>query len=110
LPSNTDGEDFGQTLGHYGMPSGFYLVLPILGPSNARDTIGRVADALTHPVPSPFYLQMKQVEVVGIQSYETVNSLSLDKDTYEAMKKDALDPYLFMRNAYMQNRAARIEK
>lgn len=110
FPENVDGEDFGQTLGHYGTSPGFYLVLPILGPSNARDTVGKVADSLTHPVPSPYYLQMKPLEVAGVESYETVNGLSLDKDTYESIKKEALDPYLFMRNAYMQSRAARINK
>jgi phospholipid-binding lipoprotein MlaA len=69
-----------------------------------------VADSLTHPVPSPYYLQMKQFEVIGVQTYETVNHLSLDKDTYESIKKEALDPYLFVRDAFMQNRAARIDK
>jgi phospholipid-binding lipoprotein MlaA len=106
----TDGEDFGQTLGHYGTPPGFYLVLPVLGPSNARDVVGRVADSLTHPLPSPYYVKLQQLEVAGAQAVETVNTLSLDKDTYEAIKKDELDPYLFVRSAYMQNRAARIDK
>lgn len=110
LPSDEDEEDFGQTLGHYGASPGFYLVIPILGPSNARDAVGRVADALTHPVPSPYYMQMKPLEVAGVQSYDKVNELSLDKDTYEAIKQDALDPYLFVRDAYMQNRAARVDK
>jgi phospholipid-binding lipoprotein MlaA len=105
-----DAEDFGQTLGHYGTPSGFYLVLPVFGPSNARDAVGLVADSLTHPVPSPYYLKMKQIEIVGVRTYDTVNELSLDKDTYEAIKRDALDPYLFVRNAFMQKRAANIEK
>ncbi|MGK2943690.1 MAG: MlaA family lipoprotein [Desulfuromonadales bacterium] len=109
-PASTDGEDFGQTLGHYGTSAGFYLVIPILGPSNARDAVGSVADSLAYPVSSPYYLQMKQLEVIGVQSYETVNGLSLDRDTYESIKKEALDPYLFVRNAYMQNRAARIDK
>ncbi len=105
-----DAEDFGQTLGHYGTPSGFYLVLPVFGPSNARDAVGLVADSLTHPVSSPYYLKMKQIEVVGVLTYDTVNELSLDKDTYEAIKRDALDPYLFVRNAFMQKRAAKIDK
>ena len=105
-----DAEDFGQSLGHYGTPPGFYLVLPVLGPSNARDAVGRVADSLTHPVPSPFYLKMKPLEVAGVQTYDTVNDLSLDKDTYESIKKDSLDPYLFVRNAYMQKRAAKVDK
>jgi phospholipid-binding lipoprotein MlaA len=109
LPADQDGEDFGQTLGHYGTPPGFYLVIPILGPSNARDAVGKVADAMTHPVTSPYYFKMKPLEVVGAQALEKVNALSLDKDTYEAIKQDALDPYLFVRNAFMQNRAAKIE-
>lgn len=110
MPPETDGEDFGQTLGHYGASPGFYLMIPFLGPSNARDAVGMIADALTHPVPSPYYLTMKPLEIVGTQSYEMVNNLSLDKDSYEAIKRDALDPYLFLRNAFMQNRAARIDK
>ena len=105
-----DAEDFGQTLARYGTSSGFYLVLPVFGPSNARDAVGLAADSLTHPVPSPFYLKMKPLEVAGIQTYETVNELSLDKDTYESIKKDELDPYLFVRNAFMQKRAAKVEK
>jgi len=110
IQDNNDGEDFGQTLGRYGTPPGFYLVLPVLGPSNARDLVGRMADSLTHPIPSPYYLKLQQLEATGAQVTETVNALSLDKDTYEAIKKDALDPYLFVRDAYMQNRAARIDK
>jgi phospholipid-binding lipoprotein MlaA len=109
LPAD-NGEDFGQTLGHYGTPSGFYLVLPIFGPSNARDAVGRVADALTNPVTSPYYFQLKPVEVIGAQALEKVNDLSLDKDTYESIKQDSLDPYLFVRNAYMQNRTAKIDE
>jgi phospholipid-binding lipoprotein MlaA len=53
---------------------------------------------------------MKPLEVAGIQTYETVNELSLDKDTYESIKKDELDPYLFVRNAFTQKRAAKVEK
>lgn len=110
LPADTDSEDFGQTLGHYGTAPGFYLVLPLLGPTNARDMVGGIGDGLVHPVPSPYYLEMKPLEVLGVQTYETINALSLDKDSYESIKREALDPYLFLRNAYMQNRAARIDK
>ncbi|MEJ2470467.1 MAG: VacJ family lipoprotein [Desulfuromonadales bacterium] len=103
-----DAEDFGQTLGRYGSPPGFYLVMPFLGPSNARDFVGRFADSFVHPVSSPEYLIMKPLEVAGLQTYDRINALSLDKDTYEAIKRDALDPYLFVRNAYLQMRAARV--
>lgn len=110
IPGRPDSEDFGQTLGYYGASSGFYLVLPFLGPSNARDAVGRVADSLVHPVPSPYYLKMQQLEVTGLRTYDTVNDLSLDKDTYEAIKSDSLDPYLFVRNAYTQRRMAKVDK
>lgn len=110
LPTNRDGEDFGQTLGHYGTPPGFYLVIPILGPANARDAVGKVADSLTNPVTSPYYFKLKTIEIIGAEAFDKINQLSLDKDTYESIKQDALDPYLFVRNAYMQNRAAKVDK
>jgi phospholipid-binding lipoprotein MlaA len=109
-PRQPSPEDFGQTLGHYGTPPGFYLVLPVFGSSNARDVVGLVADSLAAPIPSPYYVKLQTAEVVGLKSYDTVNGLSLDKDTYEAIKRDELDPYLFVRNAYAQLRQSRIEK
>jgi len=110
LPADRDGEDFGQTLGHYGTPPGFYLVIPILGPSNARDAVGKVGDSLTNPVTSPYYFKLKTIEIIGAQALDKINLISLDKDTYESIKKDSLDPYLFVRNAFMQNRAAKVDK
>lgn len=103
-------EDFGQTLGHYGVGQGFYLVLPIFGPSSLRDGVGLFADRLVEPITSPYYLKLKDWEAVGLQSYDLVNKVSLDKDTYEGIKRDYLDPYLFVRDAYLQHRAAKVEE
>ncbi len=103
-------EDFGQTLGHYGAGPGFYLVLPLFGPSSLRDGVGRVADTFVDPISSPYYLKLKQEEQIGLKVYDRVNALSLDKDSYEGIKRDALDPYLFVRNAYLQHRAAKVEE
>jgi phospholipid-binding lipoprotein MlaA len=103
-------EDFGQTLGFYGAGDGFYLVLPVFGPSSLRDGIGRVGDYFVDPVSSPYYFQLNNWEQYALGGLETVNALSLDKDTYEGIKKDALDPYLFLRNSYIQYRQARISK
>lgn len=103
-------EDFGQTLGHYGAGTGFYLVLPVLGPSNLRDGIGGFVDGLADPITSPYYVHIKPIEEVGLKAYDRINWLSLDKDTYESVKRDALDPYLFVRNAYLQRRAAQVAK
>lgn len=103
-------EDFGQTLGYYGIPAGPYLVLPFVGPLNLRDGVGRTVDGLVEPVSSPYYLKMYQYEVVAVVTGERINALSLDKDTYEAVTRESIDPYLTIRDAYMQNRAARIAK
>jgi phospholipid-binding lipoprotein MlaA len=99
-------EDFGQTLGHYGTGPGFYLVLPVLGPSTTRDTLGRVVDLLYDPVPQA----VTDREYLTLRATDAVNTLSLDQDTYEAIKEQALDPYLFIRDAYVQRRQKQISQ
>jgi phospholipid-binding lipoprotein MlaA len=99
-------EDFGQTLGRYGVGSGFYLVLPVFGPSNARDAVGRVGDYFL----SPLTYALDSEERIAVTAVEKENALSLDKETYEGIKRDALDPYLFIRDAYAQRREAAIKK
>lgn len=99
-------EDLGQTLGHFGAGAGFYLVLPLLGPSNARDVVGRVGDYFLDPLP---YL-LDQTTLIGAKAVDKENALSLDKDTYEGIVRDELDPYLFIRNAHAQRREALIAK
>jgi phospholipid-binding lipoprotein MlaA len=103
-------EDFGQTLGYYGIPAGPYLVLPLIGPRNLRDGVGMAADNLVDPLPSPYYLKVHQYEVIAAVTGEQINHLSLDKDTYEAVVRESLDPYVTIRDAYMQYRAAKIAK
>jgi len=105
-------EDFGQTLGYYGVGQGFYLVLPLLGPSSLRDGIGRVGDLFADPL---FYLSRVGVDdattvAVGAKALELEVGLSLDKDTYESIKRESLDPYLTVRDAYAQRRDARVKE
>ena len=100
-------EDLGQTLGYYGLGHGFYLVLPLLGPSSLRDGIGTAGETFLDPW---YYLQLSWLERAEIKGGEKINSLSLDRDTYEQIKRDSLDPYLFIRDAYAQRRQAQIEK
>ena len=99
-------EDFGQTLGRYGIGPGPYLVIPLLGPANARDVVGRVADFFL----DPFYYLVGVDQLAAIDGFDTVNDTSLDDDTYEKTKRDALDPYLFIRDAYSQHRAAAVRE
>jgi len=99
-------EDFGQTVGHYGVGSGFHFVIPILGPSNLRDTIGRIPDYFLHPVVYTDYSKFR----ASIESYRIINYTSMHLGEDESIQKDALDFYTFMRDAYEQNRNAKIKE
>jgi len=99
-------EDFGQTLGHYGLGEGFAVMLPILGPSNVRDTVGIVADGFLNPVA---YVDPWWVYYAG-RTVEKVNDTSLRIGEYESFKKQALDTYTFMRDANHQYRVKQISE
>jgi phospholipid-binding lipoprotein MlaA len=99
-------EDTGQTLGYYGVGPGFYLVLPVLGPSDVRDAVGWFADSRMNIV----YYLFEGWTYYEVKAYEKVNDLSLSIGTYESIKKEALDPYLFIRDAYMQYRQNKVSE
>ncbi len=101
--------DLGQTLGKYGIGSGFYIVWPVLGPSNPRDTVGLVGDHFLKP---PTYLSsdLMDPETIGLNVHEKVNNLSFRIGDYEIMKEAAIDPYIAMRDAYVQYRKKLIEQ
>jgi phospholipid-binding lipoprotein MlaA len=98
--------DFGQTLADYGVPSGPYLMLPVLGPSDLRDAFGDVVDALLHP--ARYWLGPAQAITYGSSSglatrerhYHLLNEL----------EKSAVDFYAALRNAFYQARMAEIEE
>ncbi len=99
-------EDFGQTLGHYGVGTGVYIVLPFFGPSTARDSVGLIVDSLADPVNN----LLENDEYIAATAANFVNTISLDKNTYETIKRDAFDPYLFIRDAYLHNRQRKVEQ
>jgi len=101
-------EDFGQTLGVWGFGHGFYFVLPLLGPSSFRDTTGFVGDFFLDPI--YWNAPERQLLYLAIKGGNYINATSLDKDTYESIKRQALDPYVFIRNAYVQKRSADVAK
>lgn len=101
-------EDFGQTLGFYGMGPGLYINLPFFGPSNIRDALGMVGDLFLSP--TAYILPNDREIVVGISAYNKLNEVSLDIGLYEDIKRDALDPYIFIRNAYHQHRESLIKE
>lgn len=99
-------EDLGQTLGSYNIGDGFYLVLPVLGPSTLRDTIGRAGDWFLTPVN---YAEPWEV-AWGASILERTNTASFRIGDYEALKEASIDPYVALRNAYIQNRKSQIKQ
>ncbi len=93
-------EDFGQTLGYWGIGDGPYLVLPILGPSNLRDTLGFVVDVYTHPTTYIDHVRTRN-QLWGLWF---VNRRSELLETSKVLETAALDPYEFLRDAYLQRR------
>jgi phospholipid-binding lipoprotein MlaA len=106
LNMRTSDEDLGQTLGSYAIGDGFYLVLPVFGPSTLRDAIGRVGDYFMTPInyAEPWELDL----ALGI--LDKVNRTSFRVKDYETLKEASLNPYVAMRNAYIQNRRSEIER
>ena len=94
------GEDFGQTLGVWGVGPGPYIVLPILGPSGGRDAIGTVADWFTDPVTYVNPVEVKNTLIVLRAIDKRADLLGASRIVDEA----ALDKYEFTRDAYIQKR------
>ena len=97
--------DLGQTLGVYGVGHGFYIVWPVYGPSNPRDSVSIVGDQFLYP-PSyiyPWYINR------GVWAYEKINQASLRIGDYESLIGAAIDPYVAIRNAYIQYRMKEVK-
>ena len=92
--------DFGLTLGHYGVPAGPYLVLPLFGPSTVRDGVGIVGNYFINPLT---YVKPDSLSwaLYGVNLINTRANLLNASDVLEGA---ALDKYSFVRNAYLQRR------
>ena len=98
-------EDFGQTMGHYGVGSGAYIVLPFIGPSSARDVVGRVVDVVSDPLTwtvSDGWLYARTGATV-------IDTRSRNFDVIEDIFKNSVDPYATIRTGYLQKRAADVQ-
>lgn len=93
-------EDFGQTLGRWGLPAGPYLMLPLLGPSSFRDAPGRAVDIVADPI--------RVIESHGRRNNAVVLRVVDDRerlfDAERVLDAAALDRYAFLRDAYLQRR------
>lgn len=103
-------EDFGQTLGHYGIGKGAYLVLPFVGPSTVRDTFGFVIDGAMDP---------KQYILSGTENFaistgttvgSAANERSLNLELFEQVDRFSLDLYSAAQDFYLQRREQQIEE
>jgi len=104
-------EDFGQTLGKHKAGSGTYIVLPIMGPSNVRDTVGFVGDIALNPLSWVSYFFLAPIEGFGVGAYDITNTGSLEaEDTYESIVEPAIDPYIALQDAYIKNRQKKINE
>ena len=101
-------EDFGQTLAVWGVPEPVYLVLPLLGPSNPRDAVGKVADGYLDPL-NHYLDNIDEDEAFWARmSTEAVDEYSGISDELDQIKKTSVDYYAAIRSMYRQKRAAEI--
>ncbi len=107
-------EDFGQTLGYYGMGGGFYIVWPILGPSNLRDSVGFVADYFIDP---KVYISQRDYNIpnnsdesFAIGGLNVINKTSFDYKKYEAIKQGNVVLYPVLKDLYEKHRKKLIKE
>jgi len=105
-------EDFGQTLGYYGVDPGPYIIWPIIGPSTRRDTIGLAGDTAFNVF---FWFAIYDVEPEdafrAFQAAKRVNNYTYNiRSNYERITESAIDPYIALQHAYIQNRAKNIKE
>ena len=101
-------EDFGQTLATWGLGDGFYLVLPIFGPSNVRDTAGMVLTYVTDPI-NAYAIRENEAWILPVRTAtNAIDQRSKIIDEVNALRNNSLDYYAAVRSSYYQNRKAAI--
>ena len=108
-------EDVGQTLGSYGIGPGCYFVLPILGPTTARDSLGMIADTFVDPFA---HVTLRENELLGTSGnqldYLTVKGTAAvdfradNEVNFDSLEKNSIDLYASFKSLYLQNRENKI--
>ena len=108
-------EDVGQTLGAYGIGPGCYFVLPVLGPTTARDSFGMLADSFVDPFA---HITWREKELIGISGSRfdylgtkgaTAIDFRADNDSnFESLEENSIDLYASFKSLYLQNRENKI--
>ena len=109
-------EDVGQTLGAYGIGSGCYFVLPILGPTTVRDSIGMIADSFVDPFA---HITLRNHEILGtsgtaldyysIKGVDAVDFRAENDLNFESLEKNSIDLYSSLKSIYLQDRDNKIK-
>ena len=116
VPLDPSGEDFGQTLGRWGIGHGIYLVWPFIGPSSLRETVGLAGDWLANPVtyltPWPIYYDggVPWYTSMAFKGVMYFNDLDKVFPLYDDIRSAAVDPYVAMREAYVKYRAIQVAR
>ena len=100
-------QDFGVTLGVYGVGDGPFLMLPLVGPSNPRDLIGSVVDVFFDPLTYATW-SGSALHKVGLQGIEMLDMRARNIDTLDQIERISVDPYATVRSLYRQHRDAEI--
>ena len=108
-------EDVGQTLGAYGFGPGCYFVLPFLGPTTARDSIGMIADTFIDPFAhitwrenELFGISGNQFDYLSIKGVTTVDFRADNEVNFDSLEENSIDLYASFKSLYLQNRENKI--
>ncbi len=109
-------EDVGQTLGSYGIGPGCYFVLPILGPTTARDSIGLIADSFVDPFAHVtlrekelFNVSGNQLDFYSLKGVGAVDFRSDNITNFDSLEKNSIDLYSSLKSVYLQDRERKIK-
>ena len=110
-------EDLGQTLGAYGVKGGCYFVLPFLGPTTLRDSVGMVVDnnyldafaRVTWHEREIKSISGSKLDYVGIKSAEAIDFRGDNMLNFESLEKNSIDLYAATKSLYLQNRSKKIK-
>ena len=109
-------EDVGQTLGSYGVGAGCYFVLPILGPSSARDAIGLIADSFVDPFAhitirehELFSASGNKLDYFAVKGTGAIDFRADNDTNFQSLKKNSLDLYSSFKSIYLQDRENKIK-
>ena len=115
LGLNAQKEDVGQTLGAYGIGPGCYFVLPILGPTTARDSIGMIADSFVDPFAhitwrekELFGISGSQVDYLTVKGTTAVDFRADNEVNFDSLEKNSIDLYASFKSLYLQDRENKI--